>query len=79
MRPLRSLRRVVSVVLGCRVCVPASLAVLIAVAGVVYGLTNDDVVTALGALLFLPSAAILFGVAARRCSDRVPFRERRAN
>jgi uncharacterized membrane protein len=79
MRVIRSIRRRVSTVLGCRICVPAAVALCIAAAGVGYGLTHDDVVTALGALLFVPSAAILFGVAVRRNgSERVPG-DRRAN
>lgn len=66
----------ISVVSSCRVCVPASLAVLIGVIGVWYGLSHDDIVTALGALLFLPSAALLFGVAARQVADRPRSQER---
>jgi hypothetical protein len=50
------------------------LSLLIAIAGVWYGLTNDDVVTALGALLFIPSAVLLFGVAARRNASTMSFR-----
>jgi len=76
MRSLRSIRRLGSSVLACRICVPAGTALLIAAAGVWYGLTHDDVVTALGALLFVPSAVLLFGVAARRNADVWPPRSR---
>jgi hypothetical protein len=43
----------------------ALVAVALAVAGVAFGLAHDDVVTALGALLFLPVAAILLGIGLR--------------
>jgi len=76
MRSLRSIRRLASSVLGCRICVPAGAALFIAAAGVWYGLTHDDVVTALGALLFVPSAVLLFGVAVRRNADVRPPRSR---
>jgi len=76
MRSLRSIRRLVSSVLACRISVPAGAALLIAAAGVWYGLTHDDVVTALGALLFVPSAVLLFGVAARRNGGPRPPRSR---
>ncbi|MFC6875334.1 hypothetical protein [Halobellus marinus] len=52
--------------LRCRLCVPAVLALLVATAGIAYGVTNDDIVTALGATLFVPSAVILFGIGLRR-------------
>ena len=59
-----------------RVLVPGVVALVVAVVGVAYGIVADDVVTALGALLFVPSAALLFGIALRR--DRgVETRERR--
>mgnify|MGYP000701055084 CR=1 FL=1 len=46
--------------------IPASVALLAGLGGIAFGLTHDDVVTALGALLFLPSAVLLFGIAAKR-------------
>lgn len=59
-----------------RVLVPGVVALVVAVVGVAYGIVADDVVTALGALLFVPSAALLVGIALRR--DRgVETRERR--
>ena len=46
--------------------IPAFVALVAGVGGVVFGLSNDDVVTALGALLFVPSALLLFGIVAKR-------------
>jgi len=46
--------------------VPAFVALVAGVGGVVFGLSHDDVVTALGALLFIPSALLLFGIVAKR-------------
>ena len=55
----------------CRLCLPATLALAFAVVGVGYGLTHDDPATALGALLFVPSAVLLFGIVRRRNERRV--------
>jgi hypothetical protein len=72
---LRSLARRAAAV-DRRVLVPGVVALVVAVVGVAYGIVADDVVTALGALLFVPSAALLVGIALRR--DRgVETRERR--
>ncbi|WP_424014690.1 hypothetical protein ACOZ35_01290 [Halorubrum xinjiangense] len=49
-----------------RLLIPAFVALVAGVGGVAFGLTHDDAVTALGALLFLPSAALLFGIVAKR-------------
>ncbi|MFC6784445.1 hypothetical protein ACFQFH_02680 [Halobaculum halobium] len=46
--------------------VPAFVALVAGVGGVVFGFSHDDVVTALGALLFIPSALLLFGIVAKR-------------
>ncbi|MDZ5813281.1 hypothetical protein U4E84_18280 [Halorubrum sp. AD140] len=46
--------------------VPAFVALVAGVGGIAFGLARDDAVTALGALLFLPSAALLFGIVAKR-------------
>jgi uncharacterized protein GlcG (DUF336 family) len=46
----------------CRYCLGAAVALSIAVASVAYGLTHQDVVTALGGLLFVPTAALLAGI-----------------
>ncbi|QCC48465.1 hypothetical protein [Halobellus limi] len=77
MRVLGVIRRRTAAILRCRLCFPAVVALAIATAGIAYGVTNDDIVTALGASLFVPSAAILFGIASRRRGglfDRVPRR-----
>ena len=72
---LRSLARRAAAV-DRRVLVPGVVALVVAVVGVAYGIVADDVVTAIGALLFVPSAALLVGIALRR--DRgVETRERR--
>jgi len=52
--------------LGCRICVPALFTAGIATAAISYGLATDDMVTALGALLLVPSAILLFGIGLRR-------------
>jgi hypothetical protein len=44
---------------------PALLALVAAVVGVTLGVLQDDVATALGALLFVPSALLLFGIGSR--------------
>ncbi|MYL68176.1 hypothetical protein [Halorubrum distributum] len=49
-----------------RLLIPALVALVAALGGVAFGLARDDAVTALGALLFLPSAALLFGIVAKR-------------
>jgi hypothetical protein len=72
---LRSLARRVAAV-DRRVLVPGVVALVVATVGVAYGIVADDVVTALGALLFVPSAALLFGIALRR-NRGVETRERR--
>lgn len=46
----------------CRYCLGAVLALGAAVAAVGYGLLNQDLVTALGGLLFVPTAALLAGI-----------------
>ena len=77
MRVLGVIRRRIVAALRCRLCLPAAVALAIATAGVGYGVLYDDIVTALGASLFVPSAAILFGIASRRRGglfDRVPRR-----
>jgi hypothetical protein len=49
-------------VLGCRICIPGAFTAGIATAAIVYGLATDDMVTALGALLLVPSAVLLFAI-----------------
>ncbi|MFC7326020.1 hypothetical protein ACFQMF_15790 [Halorubrum rutilum] len=46
--------------------IPAVVALLAGLGGIAFGLIRNDVVTALGALLFLPSAVLLFGIVAKR-------------
>jgi len=43
----------------------ATVAVVIAAASVGYGLTNDDLLTALGALLIVPSIVLLYKIGSR--------------
>jgi ABC-type transport system involved in cytochrome bd biosynthesis fused ATPase/permease subunit len=49
-----------------RLLIPAVVALGAGIGGVAFGLSHDDVVTALGALLFVPSALLLFGIVAKR-------------
>jgi hypothetical protein len=49
-----------------RLLLPALAALVGGIGGFAFGLARDDAVTALGALLFLPSAALLFGIVAKR-------------
>jgi uncharacterized membrane protein len=49
-------------ILSCRICIPAAFTAGIATAAIVYGLVTDDMVTALGALLLVPSAVLLFAI-----------------
>ena len=53
-------------VLGCRICLPALFTAAIATGAIVLGLMTDDMVTALGALLLVPSAVLLFAIGLRR-------------
>jgi len=61
--------------LGCRICIPALFTAGIATAAIVYGLRADDMVTALGALLLVPSAVLLFAIGLRRENTALPERE----
>jgi len=49
-----------------RLLVPAAVAFGAGVGGVAFGLSHDDGVTALGALLFVPSGLLLLGIVAKR-------------
>lgn len=64
-------------VLGCRLCLPALFTAGIATAAIVFGLLTDDMVTALGALLLVPSAILLFAIGLRRENTALP--DRRTN
>jgi hypothetical protein len=46
----------------CRYCLGAAVSLAAAAAAVAYGLTHDDVVTALGGLLFVPPAILFAGI-----------------
>jgi len=52
-------------VLSCRICIPATVTASIATAAIAFGLLTDDMVTALGALLLVPSAMLLFAIGLR--------------
>jgi len=64
-------------VLGCRICIPALFTAGVATAAVAYGLRTDDMVTVLGALLFIPSAILLFAIGLRH--ENAALRDRRTN
>jgi hypothetical protein len=49
-----------------RLLIPAVIALLAGLGGIAVGLVHDDIVTVLGALSFLPSAVLLFGIVAKR-------------
>ena len=49
-----------------KLLIPAVVALLAGLGGIVFGIIRNDIVTALGALLFLPSAVLLFGIVAKR-------------
>jgi hypothetical protein len=53
-------------ILGCRICIPALFTTGIAITTIVYGFLTDDMVTALGAFLLVPSALLLFAIGLRR-------------
>jgi len=46
----------------CRYCLGAAVALSAAAVAVAYGLTHQDLVTALGGLLFVPTAVLLAGI-----------------
>lgn len=53
-------------VLGCRICLPGLFTAAIATGAIALGFLTDDMVTALGALLLIPSAVLLFAIGLRR-------------
>lgn len=61
-------------ILGCRLCLPALFTTSIATAAIAIGLLTDDMVTALGALLLVPSAILLFAIGLRRENTAIPNR-----
>lgn len=64
-------------VLGCRLCLPALFMTGIAAAAVIIGLQTNDMVTALGALMLVPSAILLFMIGLRR--QNTALSDRRMN
>ena len=62
---------------GCRLCLPALFTAGIATTAIVVGLLTDDMVTALGALLLVPSAILLFAIGLRR--ENTALTDRRTN
>lgn len=49
-----------------RLLVAATVAFGAGIGGIAFGLSRDDIVTVLGALLFVPSGLLLVGIVARR-------------
>jgi len=57
----------------------ATVAVAIAAASVGYGLTNNDLLTALGALLIVPSIVLLYEIGSRDRSAELDATQRQTN
>jgi hypothetical protein len=57
----------------------ATVAAVIAAASIGYGLTNDDLLTALGALLIVPSIVLLYEIGSRDRSAEFDGTRRRTN
>jgi peptidoglycan/LPS O-acetylase OafA/YrhL len=55
--------------IDCRFCAGAAVVFLVAVAAIAYGLTEQDMVTALGALLLVPAAGLLAAIGLSRDSE----------
>jgi len=53
-------------VLRSRLLVAAVVAFGTGIGGIAFGLAHDDIVTVLGALLFVPSGLLLVGIVAKR-------------
>jgi hypothetical protein len=53
-------------VLRSRLLVAAAVAFAAGIGGIAFGLSHDDIVTVLGALLFVPSGLLLAGIVAKR-------------
>ena len=65
MRPLQSIQQRVLATLQRSTLLAASVGILLATASVVYGITNDDLLTALGAGLLVPSIVLLYAIGTR--------------
>lgn len=79
MPALESARRRVVDTLRQPTYLAAAAAVFIAAASVTYGLTNDDLLTALGAFLILPSIVLLYRIGSRNDVEIEAGRQRQAN
>jgi peptidoglycan/LPS O-acetylase OafA/YrhL len=62
MSPSKLVARLRSRDVDCRFCAGAVVVFVVAVAVIAHGLTQQDMVTALGALLLLPAAALLAAI-----------------
>ena len=79
MPPLDSMGRRVVETLRQPTNIAAAAAVVVAVASVGYGLTNDDLLTALGAFLIVPSIVLLYLIANQSDVEVDTDRQRQAN
>ncbi|MEF8785403.1 MAG: hypothetical protein V5A45_05670 [Haloarculaceae archaeon] len=62
MSPSKLVARIRTRDVDCRFCAGAAVVFAVAVAAIAYGLTHQDMVTALGALLLVPAAALLAAI-----------------
>lgn len=69
MSPLQSEIQQLSTALQRSSYLAATVAVAIAAASVGYGLTNNDLLTALGALLIVPSIVLLYEIGSRENTE----------
>ena len=65
MSSLQSTKQRVMAILQRSTLLAASVGFLLATASVVYGITNDDLLTALGAGLLIPSIVLLYAIGTR--------------
>mgnify|MGYP006273383989 CR=1 FL=1 len=79
MPPLDSMARRVVETLRQPTYLAAAAAVLIAAASVGYGLTNNDLLTALGAFLIVPSIVLLYRIASQSDVEVETGRRKQAN
>jgi len=79
MSSLQSVTRKLSTALQRSSYLAATVAVAIAVASVGYGVTNDDLLTALGALLIVPSIVLLYEIGSRNRSAEFDGTRRQTN
>jgi len=79
MSSLQSVTQRVSTALQRSSYLAATVAVVIAAASVGYGLTNNDLLTALGALLIVPSIVLLYEIGSRERSGEFDGTRRQTN